>query len=391
MTAAETRFLDASQALADDEIAREAALAETRRRLERRSRRWLLTAVAALLIGSASAALGLLSPGEEHTPRVGWVYHRTGYIDRFFEVGLDRAADENRFALAKAEIDATSAESAADRFAAQGEDLVIVTTNDTDLVPVARRHRDVDFLMFTGVVDEPNVTSIGFAHQDGAFLVGAAAALASTSGTVGFIGGADTPELHRIEAGFVAGVRAVTPDARVLSTYLSRVPDYDGFFDQLEARRTTREMVRAGADVIFPAAGGAQYGALDEVAVLSTQLDRKIWGIGVDDDVYANGDWMTRAENREHVLTSMVVRFDVAIYDGLRAWLDGTLSPGRREYDLSNGGIELTRSGGFLTPYAARLEQLRQDVVSGRTNVPCVPKDLAGPPALDAAAGPGCR
>jgi basic membrane protein A len=347
--------------------------------------------VAALLFAGISAAFGLLAPGGESTPRVGWVYHRTGYLDRYFEVGMDRVADENRFALAKVDVDTESAESTAERFAAQGDDLVIVTTNDTDLAPVARRHRDVDFLMFTGIVDEPNVTSIGFAHQDGAFLVGAAAAMASTSGIVGFIGGADTDVLRRFEAGFVAGVRAVTPDARVLSTYLSRVPDYDGFFDQVGARRTTREMVRAGADVIFPAAGGAQYGALDEVAVLSTQLDRHLWGIGVDDDAYLNADWMTRAEDREHVLTSMVIRFDVAIYDGLRSWLNGTLSPGLREYDLSNGGIELTQSGGFLTPYAARLEKLRQDVVSGRIDVPCVPKGLVGTPAAEAAAGPGCR
>jgi basic membrane protein A len=87
----------------------------------------------------------------------------------------------------------------------------------------------------------------------------------------------------------------------------------------------------------------------------------------------------------------MVIRFDVAIYDGLRSWLNGTLSPGLREYDLSNGGIELTQSGGFLTPYAARLEKLRQDVVSGRIDVPCVPKGLVGTPAAEAAAGPGCR
>ncbi len=390
LTEAETGFLDASQALADDEIAHETAMAETRRRLERRSRRWLLTAVAALLVGGVGFAFAVLAPGEEHTSRVGWVYHRTGYLDRFLEAGLDRAADENRFTLVKVDTDAATAASVADRFAAQGEDLVLVTTNDTDVAPVARQHRDVDFLTLTGVVDEPNVTSIGFAHQDGAFLIGAAAALASKTGTVGFIGGADTEVLRRFEAGFAAGARAITPDARVLSAYLSRVPDYDGFFDQLGARRTTRDMVRAGADVIFPAAGGAQYGALEEVAELSDQLGRQIWGIGVDDDAYLHGDWVTNAHGPEHVLTSMLIRYDVAAYDGLHAWLDGSLSPGLREYDLSNGGIELTQSGGFLTPYAARLEELRREVISGRIDVPCVPKGLAGSPAVKAAAGPGC-
>jgi basic membrane lipoprotein Med (substrate-binding protein (PBP1-ABC) superfamily) len=86
----------------------------------------------------------------------------------------------------------------------------------------------------------------------------------------------------------------------------------------------------------------------------------------------------------------MLVRYDVAAYDGLRAWLDGTLSPGLREYDLSKGGIELAQSGGFLIPYAARLEELRQDVNTGRIDIPCVPRGLAGSPAFKAAAGPGC-
>ncbi|GAA1599909.1 hypothetical protein GCM10009789_62550 [Kribbella sancticallisti] len=86
----------------------------------------------------------------------------------------------------------------------------------------------------------------------------------------------------------------------------------------------------------------------------------------------------------------MVIRFDVGIYDGLCALLDVTLSPGLRTYDLSNGGIELPQSGGFLTPYAARLEKLQQDIVSGRIDVPNAPKGLVGSPAVDAAAGPGC-
>lgn len=390
LTVGESAFLDASQAHVDAETVASKEQAAERRRLERRARRRLWFAVASVLAAGVAIAAVLLTTAVE-LPRIGWVYHRVGYADRFLELGLDRAAAEHRFTLVKSDVDHRRSEREIERLAASGEDVVIVSTLETDAAASAARYPDTHFIVVGDPVAGDNITTVGFADQEGAFLAGAAAAMATESGTIGFLGGVDTLELLRFEAGFVAGAHTVDPEVRVLTQYVTRVPDYDGFILPAPAAAAARDMIAAGADVIFPAAGGAQFGAIAAVAELSEQTGRHFWAIGADEDVFADESWPTTPTARNHVLTSMLKRFDVAVYDSVTDYLRGDLEAGARVYGVANGGLDLADSGGFLAPYAPRLDELAARITGGELVVPCVPLGVDPARAADVAAGAGCE
>ena len=123
--------------------------------------------------------------------------------------GLDRAAAEAPFTYVESLTDIPDAEDEIARLAEDGQELVLTSTNETDLGPIARRFPDTHFVLFQDEVAGSNITSVEFADQETAFLAGAAAALTSKTGVVGFVGGVNTPSLLRFEAGFTAGAQTV--------------------------------------------------------------------------------------------------------------------------------------------------------------------------------------
>ena len=101
--------------------------------------------------------------------------------------------------------------------------------------------------------------------------MGAAAALKSDTGTIGFIGGVETPLILKFQAGFEAGALAANPDIEILpAVYLTQVPDFTGFNDPVKGNEAARGLYGQGADVIFHAAGGSGLGLFQAAAELST-------------------------------------------------------------------------------------------------------------------------
>jgi basic membrane protein A len=122
-----------------------------------------------------------------------------------------------------------------------------------------------------------------FAEEEGSYLAGVAAALASKSGKVGFMGGVQFPLLQKFEAGFVAGVKATRPDFIVETRYVSELPDFSGFNDPAKARIIAKGMIDRGLDVIFSVAGGSGAGNF-QAAVDAARAGKRVWTIGVDSD-----------------------------------------------------------------------------------------------------------
>ena len=171
---------------------------------------------------------------------------------------------------------------------------------------IAEQQPDTQFGIIDGVVDQPNVASILFKEQEGAFLAGVAAALMTETDKIGFVGGMEIEVIERFEAGFVAGVAAVKPDIKV-------DVKYTGAFDKAElGKAEAGRMYSSGIDIIFHAAGGTGNGVFAE-AKERKQADRNanIWVIGVDSDQYAEG----QVGNDNITLTSMLKRVDVAVQD----------------------------------------------------------------------------
>mgnify|MGYP002652175804 CR=1 FL=1 len=203
-----------------------------------------------------------------------------------------------------------------------------------------------------------NVAQLVFAEHEGSFLVGAAAALKSKSGKVGFIGGTDVPLINKFEAGFKAGAQAVDPKIDIQTKYLAE--DGSGFADPAKGKTAAEGMYDQGVDVIYHAAGGSGAG------VFQAAKAAKKLAIGVDSD-----QALTAEEGvRDVILTSMVKNVDVAIYDMAKASVDGKPLSGVQSFDLKSGGVDYATTGGKVDDIKTKLDEYKQQIIDGKITVP---------------------
>ncbi len=187
---------------------------------------------------------------------------------------------------------------------------------------VAPDFPDTKFGIIDMVVEQPNVKSVVFTEDQGSYLVGMMAGLASKTNTVGFIGGMDIPLIRRFGCGYAQGVKAVKPDATVILNMTGTTPA--AWNDPVKGAELAKAQKAQGADVIYAAAGGTGVG------VLQTAADEGILSIGVD----SNQNYMHPGK----VLTSMMKRVDNAVYE---AFKEGeNLTPGINVMDLKAGGVD---------------------------------------------------
>ena len=215
-----------------------------------------------------------------------------------------------------------------------------------------------------------NISGLVFAEEQGSFLVGAAAALTSETGKLGFIGGVSGLGglIEKFEAGFVAGAKEINPDIEIEVQYVTAAPDLDGFGAPDRGKEIANAMYANGADVVYHAAGGTGAGLFQAAAETSEGGD-KVWAIGVDSDQYNTAD----ASVQDFILTSMLKRVDVAVYEIIDAAIDGTKSAGPTTYDLAVDGVGYSTSGGFVDDITDELDELKDKIVSGEITVPTEP------------------
>ena len=225
------------------------------------------------------------------------------------------------------------------------------------------RFAGVDFAVPTDAAGHPrpipaNLAALRFREEEGAFLVGALAALAGGSPRVGFVGGMDIPLIHRFEAGYRAGVKAVCPGCTVLAQYAGVTPE--AFRDPGKGKEMALRQYQAGVNVIFHASGSTGLGVFEA----ARQMNRL--AIGVDADQYDAAPG--------HVLTSMVKRVDAVVFDQIGRVQNGTFRGGSFEYGLAQGGIGYVydaRNRGLIPDSVhARVESLRQAIIDRRIVVP---------------------
>jgi basic membrane protein A len=242
--------------------------------------------------------------------------------------------------------------------------LVIGSTYAAALAKVAPKYPGTWFAIIDdGTVDAPKVIGIQFNVEQGSFLVGAAAALTSKTGNVGFVGAVKTPLLEKFEAGFTAGARAANPDVIVQVAYLSRPPAAAGLNDPVTARKAALGMYDAGADVIFGADGDSGN------EVIQAAHDRGLWAIGVNSDQYLTSNPSVRGA----ILTSMLKRADVAAYTITMEVANGVPKDGNNVFGLDRGGVGFSTSGGFVDPIRAQLDAFAARIAAGEILVPTTP------------------
>ena len=312
---------------------------------------------------------------------VGLVYDIGGRGDQSFNdaaaAGLDKAAAElgTENSEASANEDGTNREELLALQASEGADLVIGVgfLFGDPMANVAGEFPDTSFAIVDSVVDAPNVAGLIFSEEQGSFLVGAAAALKTQTGIVGYIGGVNIPLIHAFEAGFLAGVQAVDPSIQVISQYVTEPPDFSGFNDPAAGRVIAQSMFEQGADVVYHAAGGTGGGLFQAAKDYSEANNTHVWAIGVDSDQY-----LTAPDFQDYILTSMLKRVDVAVFNTIRAIQSGTFAPGPQVFDLSVDGVGYSTSGGHVDDITAELDAFKEKIVSGEIVVSRDPADYAG-------------
>ncbi|MGA0270205.1 MAG: BMP family lipoprotein, partial [Ilumatobacteraceae bacterium] len=166
-------------------------------------------------------------PAEEAGPFLGLAFDTGGRGDGTFNDAAGRGADaaESDLGVAVQELEATSDQDRQpnlEALAGAGNKLVVAVgfAFGDALAPIAEANPDVFFGWIDGYYDGANIITTAFAEHEGSFLVGAAAALKSQTGKIGFIGGQEIDLIKKFEAGYIAGAQAVNPDIVVESSYL---------------------------------------------------------------------------------------------------------------------------------------------------------------------------
>ncbi|MCM2563495.1 BMP family ABC transporter substrate-binding protein [Lutimaribacter sp. EGI FJ00015] len=309
----------------------------------------------------ATASLALTAGAALADPAL--IFDLGGKFDKSFNEaahnGAQRWGEETGGSYNEIELQsAAQREQALRRFAEAGFNPVITMgfAMADPLSSVAPDYPDTKFVAIDVTwLEAPNVRQIGFAEHEGSYLVGMMAAMASESDTIGFIGGMDIPLIRHFGCGYAQGAKAVNPDIEIIANMTGTTPE--AWNDPIKGSELTVNQIAQGADVIYAAAGGTGE------AVLRTAADEGILSIGVD-------------SNQNHlfpgkVLTSMLKRVDVAVYDAMKAGED--LETGVFNIGLAENGVgyALDEHNASLVSdeMKATVDAARQQIIDGEISV----------------------
>ncbi len=309
----------------------------------------------------ATAALALSAGAALAEPAL--IFDLGGKFDKSFNEaafnGAQRWAEETGGKFLEIELQSEAQrEQALRRFAEAGANPVI-TTGFAFADPVnnvAGDYPDTKFVNIDGWLPEvpANVQLIGFQEHQGSYLVGMMAAMASKSGTVGFIGGMDIPLIRHFGCGYAQGVKAVNPDATVVANMTGTTPA--AWNNPTKGAELARSQFDRGADVVYAAAGGTGVG------VYQAAKDAGRFAIGVD----SNQNYLHPGT----MLTSMLKRVDVAAYNAFMSAKDGTWKPGILNLGLAEDGVGWALDEHNKSLISGEMESLvgkaQKDIVAGR-------------------------
>ena len=311
----------------------------------------------ALLAGSAFALAGA-AIAEEFQPAV--VFDMGGKFDKSFNEAAyngaekfkaDTGIDYRNFEVTNP----AGREQAMRNMARRGATVIIAMgfAQAAAVEKVAQEYPDVKFTLIDMVVDLPNVQSVIFKEHEGSFLVGMAAAMASKTGKVGFVGGMDIPLIRKFMLGYREGAMYVNPDIQVYENMTGTTPS--AWNDPAKGGELARSQFDRGADVVYAAAGGTGLG------VYQAAKDAGMLAIGVD----SNQNYLHPGT----MLTSMIKRVDVAVYESFRAAKAGTWQAGIQVLGLAEDGVgysidEHNRSL-MTADMEERIETARNGIIDG--------------------------
>jgi basic membrane protein A and related proteins len=237
----------------------------------------------------------------------------------------------------------------------------------TALTTVAAEFPDTHFVIIDSVVDLPNVRSVVFKEQEGSYLVGILAAMATKTGKIGVIPAFNFDLLEAFACGYKQGAKSVNADVEVLETYVGA--GFEAFNDPVKATEVAKSQIDQGVDVLYQVSGGSGAGVLQAAA------DAGVLGIGVD----SNQNYL----HPGNVLTSMLKRVDVATYNAFTDEKNGKWTPGVVVAGLAENGVGAAfdeNNAKLITPeMKAAVDKATADIISGAVKVHDFREDKACP------------
>ncbi|UVI32764.1 BMP family lipoprotein [Paenibacillus spongiae] len=306
--------------------------------------------------GSANADKGTDQPKK----RVALVTPEKIGVNQFFTQmveGLDKAGAEFNIETKVIESnDPSQVEQNLRAAVAEKYDLIITAayTAADALLKVANENPDQAFAIIDTVVDAKNVRSIEFREYEAAYLLGAAAGLATKTGTVGAVVAVDAPILSKYTAGYEQGLKSVKPDAKLLLNYVG------GFTDPAKAKELALLQFSKGADFI------AGMAAVGDSGVFEAAKEKGFYTAGQDTD--------RTGEDPEHVVLSQLKETDTVAYETVKDFAEGKFTYGAVSYGLKENGVGVTfvtaESKSALSPFIGqenvdKLKKIRDDIVAG--------------------------
>jgi len=325
-----------------------------------------------LLSFLAMAAMSATAMAAEIKPAI--IYDLGGKFDKSFNEaaygGAEKFKTETGIDYRDFEIaNDAQREQALRRFAKDGNNPIVMAgfSWGAALEKIAPEYPDTNFAIIDMVVEAPNVRSVVYKEQEGSYLVGVMAAKASQTGTVSFIGGMDIPLIRKFSCGYKGGVMATNADAKVLEAMTGTTPD--AWNDPVKGGEITKSQIDQGSDVVYAAAGGTGIG------VLQTAADAGKLGIGVD----SNQNGLQPGK----VLTSMVKRVDVAVYNAFMDAKNDTFSYGFSSLGLAEDGVDYAMDDNnaplVTDEMKAAVEAAKADIIAGKITVHDYMSDNACP------------
>ena len=311
--------------------------------------------LASLFAGSAVAA----------DFKVGLVLDRGGKDDKSFNSsayeGASQAKKDLGIYLKYVEAtDDNAFESLLRAFAQRDFDLIfgIGFAQREAIKKVAAQFPKQHFAIVDAEVDGPNVRSLMFEEHEGAYVIGAIAALTSKTGKIGFVGGMDIPLIRRFEMGYEAGAKKANPQIGITANFVGVTSE--AWNNPPKGKELAVSQYDAGVDVIFAAAGASGLGVFDAAE------EKKKFAIGVD----ANQDWVKPGL----ILTSMLKRVDRAVYSTIQESNAGKFSGGVKRFGLADKGIDYSvdqyNEKILSESVRRRADELKAEIIAGKIVVP---------------------
>ncbi|MEZ5935009.1 MAG: BMP family ABC transporter substrate-binding protein [Alphaproteobacteria bacterium] len=318
----------------------------------------LLGALAGAVLAIGAGAAG----AQDFQPAI--IYDLGGKFDKSFNEaaynGAERFKDESGVEYLEFEVtNESQRDQALRRMARRGATIVVAVgfSYATPLETIAAEFPDTKFTIIDSVVEQPNVQSVVFKEHEGSFLVGMAAALKSETGKVGFVGGMDIPLIRNFAHGYEQGVKYVDENAEVFVNMTGTTPA--AWNDPAKGAELAQSQFDRGADVVYAAAGGTGLG------VLQTAADSGKFSIGVD----SNQNYLHPGS----VLTSMLKRVDVAVYNAFKTAQDGSWQPGTQSLGLAEEGVgyavDENNEALITDDMKAKLEDAKAKIIAGELEV----------------------